>query len=228
MTTAYTYNHVKTPDLFNVAHFKAKTKSIQVLVRELLFADDSALVAHTPEQMQQIVDAFSTASRKFGLQINIKKTEVLFQPGSNHRDEKEILVDGTALNQVESFTYLGSTISKDGRIDAELVKRMSKASSVFGRLSTRLWNNHHVSTRVKGKIYRATVISTLLYGAESWTLYTSQVHKLHAFMMRHLRAIMKITWKDKVTNKEHTRALQIYLLWRTCSSERTYGGLDMS
>ena len=49
-------------DLFNVAHFKAKTKSIQVLVRELLFAGDSALVAHTPEQMQKIVDAFSAAS----------------------------------------------------------------------------------------------------------------------------------------------------------------------
>ena len=81
---------------------------------------------------------FQQLHRKFGLQINIKKTEVLFQPGSNHRDEKEILVDGTAVNQVESFTYLGSTISKDGRIDAELVKRMSKASSVFGRLSTRL------------------------------------------------------------------------------------------
>ena len=152
--------------------------------------------------MQQIVDAFSAASKKFGLQINIKKTEVLFQPGSNHRNEKEVLVDGTALNQVESFTYLGRTISKDGRIDAELVKIMAKASNVFGRLSTRLWNNHHVSTRVKGKIYRAIVISTLLYGAESWTLYTSQVHKLHAFMMRRLRAIMKITWKDKVTNKE--------------------------
>ena len=26
--------------------------------------------------------------------------------------------------------------------------------------------------------------------------------KLHAFMMRHLRSIMKITWMDKVTNKE--------------------------
>ena len=35
-------------DLFNVAHFKAKTKSTQILMRELLFADDSALLAHTP------------------------------------------------------------------------------------------------------------------------------------------------------------------------------------
>ena len=188
-------------DLFSVSHFKARTKTTQILVRELLYADDSALVAHTPEHMQSIVDAFSAASKKFGLQINIKKTEVLFQPTPTHREE-EILVDGTALNKIDEFTYLGSIISKDGRIDSELTKRMAKASSAFGRLRTRLWNNHHVSIRVKCKIYRAVVLSTLLYGAESWTIYRCQVKKLHAFMMRHLRSIMRVNWKDKVTNKE--------------------------
>ena len=50
-------------DLFNVAHFKAKTKTTRILMRELLFADDSALVAHSAEEMQKIVDAFSDASR---------------------------------------------------------------------------------------------------------------------------------------------------------------------
>ena len=45
-------------------------------MKELLFADDSALVAHSAEDMQNIVDAFSNASNKFGLKINIKKTEV--------------------------------------------------------------------------------------------------------------------------------------------------------
>ena len=48
-------------------------------MRELLFADDSALVAHSAEEMQKIADAFSDASKKFGLKINIKKTEVLYQ-----------------------------------------------------------------------------------------------------------------------------------------------------
>ena len=189
-------------NLFNASHFKAKTKTAQILIRELLFADDSALVAHTPEQMQLVIDAFSSASKKFGLQINIKKTEVLYQPGASQRDEEDILVDGTALKRVNDFTYLGSTISNDGRIDSEITKRMAKASSAFGRLRTRLWNNHHVSIGVKCKIYRAIVLSTLLYGAESWTLYRSQVKKLHAFMMRHLRTIMRITWQDRVTNKE--------------------------
>ena len=56
--------------------------------------------------------------------------------------------------------------------------------------------------RVKGQIYRAIVLSTLLYGAEAWTVYRRQVETLHAFMMRHLRSIMRIPWMDKVTNKE--------------------------
>ena len=59
-------------DLFNVAHFRAKTKTTRIL-RELLFADDSS-VAHSAKEMQKIVDAFSDASKKFGLKINIKKT----------------------------------------------------------------------------------------------------------------------------------------------------------
>ena len=36
-------------NLFNVAHFRAKTKTTWMLMRELLFANDSALVAHSAE-----------------------------------------------------------------------------------------------------------------------------------------------------------------------------------
>ena len=166
-------------DLFNVAHFRAKTKTTRILMRELLFADDSALVAHSAEEMQKIVDAFSDASKKFGLKINIKKTEVLYQSNSTRTREEDIMVDGNKLNSVLEFTYLGSTISSDGCIDDEIQRRMAKASASFGRLRQRLWNNHHVSMRVKGKIYRAIVLSTLLYGAEAWTVYRRQVKKLH-------------------------------------------------
>ena len=84
------------------------------------FADDSALVAHSAEEMQKIVDAFSNASKKFGLKINIKKTEVLYQPNSTRTREEDIMVDGNKLNSVMEFTYLGSTISSDGCIDDEI------------------------------------------------------------------------------------------------------------
>ena len=77
---------------------------------------------------------------------------------------------------------------------------MSKASMSFRRFQERLWNNHNVSIRVKGKIYRAIILSTLLYGDKTWTVYRRHVKKLHTFMMRQLRSIMKIRWNDKVTN----------------------------
>ena len=82
-------------DLFVVAHFRAKTETTRILMRELLFADDSALVAHSTEEMQNIVDVFFDASKKFGLKANIEKTEVLYQSNSTRtREEEDIMVDG--------------------------------------------------------------------------------------------------------------------------------------
>ena len=170
----------KSADLFNVAHFKAETNTIRTLIRELLFTDDCALVAHSAEEMKKIVDAFSVASNKFGLKINIKKTEVLYQPNSTRNREEDIMVDGNKLNSVLEFTYLGSTISSNGCIDDEIERRMAKASASFGRIRQRLWNNHLVSMRVKGTIYRAIVLTTLLYRDEAWIVYRRQVKKLHA------------------------------------------------
>ena len=98
--------------------------------------NDISLVA--AEEMQKIVDAFFDASKKFGLNINIKKTEVLYQPNSTRIREEDIMVDGNKMKSVLEFTYLGSTISGNGRIDDEIQRRMAKARASFGRLLQRL------------------------------------------------------------------------------------------
>ena len=51
-------------------------------------------------------------------------------------------------------------------------------------------------------MYKTIVLSTLLYGAETWTVYRTRVKLPNAYMMRHLREIMKVTLKDKVSNDE--------------------------
>ena len=68
--------------LFNLARLRAHTKTLEmcITIRELLYADDSALVANNAIDMQQIVDRFSSAAVMFGLKINISKTELLYQP----------------------------------------------------------------------------------------------------------------------------------------------------
>ena len=66
MTSTYTPTR-QIIDLSNVAHFRAKTKTTRALISELLFADDSALVANSAEEMQKIVDALSDYSKTFCL-----------------------------------------------------------------------------------------------------------------------------------------------------------------
>ena len=77
----------KSADLVNVAYFRANTKTTRILM--LLSGDGSVLVAHSDEEMQNIVAAFSDASKNFGLKINIKKTEVLHQPNPTTPDALE-------------------------------------------------------------------------------------------------------------------------------------------
>ena len=60
-------------DIFNLAPLRANTQTARILMTKLLFADDSALVAHYAEKMQKIVDVLSDASKKFSLKININK-----------------------------------------------------------------------------------------------------------------------------------------------------------
>ena len=72
----------KEADLFNVAQLQAKSKTSTKVVREMLFADDSALAAHSAcaEDVQSLLEKFTRTAHQFSLKINIKKTECLYQP----------------------------------------------------------------------------------------------------------------------------------------------------
>ena len=88
---------------YNIWRFMAKTKTSNKF-RELLYADGCTLVAHSAEGMQHIVSCFNNAAVSFGLQINIKKTECLFQPALGaETTADDIFVSGEALKSIYIF-----------------------------------------------------------------------------------------------------------------------------
>ena len=52
------------------------------------------------------------------------------------------------------------------------------------------------------RLYESLVISTLLYGAESWPLSVTQMKKLEAAHHKFQRRLLGITWRDKVRNED--------------------------
>ena len=182
---------------------KADTKVMLDMLRDLLFADDCALCASSEREMQHMVDLFSKACKNFGLTISIPKTEVLFQPapGEPHYDPV-ITIDGHKLANTDKFPYLGSTMSNTATIDEEINLRLARASASFGRLSDRVWKKRGLTCKTKLKVYHAVVLPSLLYGSETWTVYSRHLQRLQSFHLRCLRQILKVKWQDRVSNTE--------------------------
>ena len=87
-------------------------------------------------------------------------------------------------------------------VSKDLDNRLPKASSSFGRLSKRVWQRYSLRLSTKIQVYRAVVVTTLLYGAETWVLYRKQIGLLERFHQRCLRSILGIKWQDHMSNEE--------------------------
>ena len=72
----------------------------------------------------------------------------------------------------------------------------------MAKLEKRVWKNGLLSDNTKIKIYQACVLSTLLYGSESWGTNSIQEKKLNSFHLRCIRRILAIKWQAKRTTDE--------------------------
>ena len=186
--------------LFNLRRVQAITKIKETSIRDLLFADDCALNAITEHQMKQEVDHFSSCEN-FGLNINTKKTEMMYQPvPKNPYYKPYISVKEQRLKAVENFTYLGSTLSRCADIDDEVKNRIVKASWAFGNLRKNVWEKRGILQSTRVKVYKAVVLTTLLYGCETWTIYKRHEKQLQQYHTRCLRRILNIRWNDMIPN----------------------------
>ena len=185
--------------LFNLARLKARTKVREALIRDMLFADDAAVATHTQRELQLLMDRFSQACKDFALTISLKKTNVL---GQDTPAPLVIVIDDYQLDAVHQFTYLGSTITDNFSLDAEIDKRIGKAATTLARLTSRVWTNPKLTVKTKMAVYNACVLSTLLYGSETWTTYARQEKRLNSFHFKSLRRILGISRQDKVTDTD--------------------------
>ena len=102
------------------------------------------------------------AGEEVGLAISKSKTKTL----GFEETEPVINLDGEIVEAVNHFRYLGSEVMPSGRLDEELRTRIGRASATFGQLF-KIWRSK-ISFKSKLRIYNAVVISTLLYGSETW------------------------------------------------------------
>ena len=118
---------VLSPDLFNlysevIMRNLEEHPGIKVggkKVNNLRYADDTVLTAENVKDLQALLDIVERISLNKGLERNVKKTEVMVI-SRKAIATCNINVKGTKLRQRETFRYLGTLITQDGKNGVEI------------------------------------------------------------------------------------------------------------
>lgn len=170
------------------------------LAIDIGYADDTTLISAVFEKLKLATNELEQACKKWGMKINSKKCKIMSPV------DDEIRIDGEALEHVEEFIFLGSTVPGS---EADVSRRIALASSAFGRLKHTIWSNNSIGQQLKVRLYKSLILPIATYAAETWTLKSKDTKQLEVFEMRCLRAILGVTRRQRLSNTYIRKTLKI-------------------
>ena len=163
----------------------------------MLFADDIVLCSTSREEVERKLEEWRKAMEDRGLKINRRKTEYL---RFNENQNGEVSLQGEELKRVNKFKYLGSTVTEDGDLEAEITHRIQAGWKNWKKVSGVLCDQR-IGVKMKGRVYKTVVRPAMMYGAETWAIKKTQEKKLDVAEMRMLRWMCGVTRRDKIKNE---------------------------
>ena len=132
--------------------------------------------------------------------MNANQTKTMLVSKDVTSTKVSVRIVGDIIKQTDNYTYLGQTITSNGKCDDEILKRIGIARGAFNSMLKTI-TARHISMKARKRIIKANVWSTLLYGCINDKI-------LQSFKMWAYRKMMKISWKENKTNESAENAMQ--------------------
>ena len=129
-----------------------KKNAPDVMVMELQFADDSALLTETRESAEAAIQNFASIAANYGLTVSYEKTKLMtYGPKLCVEDagDIDIGIPSCSVQHVKQFKYLGSIVSDDLSLDLDITERIAQAGKCFGALKEAVFQSPHVTYETK-------------------------------------------------------------------------------
>ncbi|CAE8615620.1 unnamed protein product [Polarella glacialis] len=169
---------------------------------DIAYADDTVLTSTDADCLQKVLDSLLSHARQYGLEPNWGKTVHL-----QIQHDKDILdSDGQAIRCFDQAVYLGGLLRVDGCTAAVLARRLGETRGMFEKLVA-VWKHANLTKERKLTIYRACVLSKLLFSLEVVCMRKANTQRLNAFHCSCVRRILGIPHSmfSHITNTEVLR-----------------------
>jgi hypothetical protein len=94
--------------------------------------------------------------------------------------QRKFTINGTVLERVEVFKYLGHLLAQDDDDTQAIWQQMQKAQRVWARVGQVLCGEN-VMPQVTAKFFKAVIQAILLYGSKMWNLTAPALARLEGF-----------------------------------------------
>ena len=144
-------------------------------INNLRYADDTALMAESEEELMGLSMKVKEESEKVGLKLNIQKTKIM---ASGPITSWEI--NGETVETVTDFIFGGSKITADGDCSHEIKRHLLLGRKVMTNLDSKLKSRDIILPK-KVHLVKAMVSPVVMYGCESWTIKKAECPRTDAF-----------------------------------------------
>ena len=111
----------------------------------------------------------------------------------------ETVLDGEVFQKSNSFEYLGSVLTSNGKYDTEMRRRIAKKMFVDKK---NILTNKTINVEQKKRLLCVVIWPVLLYGCEAWTISKKMQKQIEATKLWFYRCMMRIPWMKLKTNEE--------------------------
>ena len=120
-----------------------------------------------------------TLSDKARMRLNLKKTKIMTTGNLN-----KFKLDGTEIEIIDSYTFLGTIITRDGSMSKEINRRISSGTLAMIKLE-KIMKDRDVTATTKFKMVETMIFPIVTYGSESWMVRKKERKKIDAFIYGH-------------------------------------------
>ena len=133
-------------------------------INNLRYADDTALMAESKEELKSLLMKVKEKSGKLGLKLNIQKTKIMASgPITSWK------IDGETVETVRDFIFGDSKITADGDSSHEIKRCLLLGRKVMTNLDS-VFKSRDITLIIKVSLVKARVFPVVMYGCESWTI----------------------------------------------------------
>ena len=180
-------------DLIKIIKERCRPDGFLAWLHVLIFMDDTVLLSTSRDGIIAKLSILNDFCISHGMKINVSKTKFMVING-NIEDKQDLIVQEMCVKLCKYYVYLGSPFAADGLTSSSIKINSNLRMCQALKFVSFCRKNNDIPFYVKMKVFNAAVMSSILYGCESWLGGNIKpMEKLYYMCIKHLLGVRKST-----------------------------------